>query len=170
MDELISRQAAIDALTEHAQWMQERYHETCSLPGMIRVIEGLPSAQEPCEDAVSRQALKKGFNEMCDLACPYTKKQRHVMCGSCGLGTAFDVLEATPSVTPKQQWIPCSERLPDREMPVWVSMCDDDVLKAIWRNGWCEPNGYKVGLTDGQVIAWMPRQTEPQPYQEEGDQ
>lgn len=48
-NDTISRQAAIDALTEHAEWMQERYHETCSLPGMIRVIEELPSAEpEPC--------------------------------------------------------------------------------------------------------------------------
>ena len=43
--DLISRQAAIDALTEHAKWLQERYHETCSLPGMIRVIEELPSVE-----------------------------------------------------------------------------------------------------------------------------
>lgn len=63
---------------------------------------------EPCEDAVSRQTLKDGFTEMCNLICPYTKKRQHVMCGSCLMGTAFDVLEATPSVTPKQRtghWI-----------------------------------------------------------------
>jgi hypothetical protein len=45
MSNLIDRQAAIDALTKHAKWMQERYHETCSLPGMINAIEELPSAQ-----------------------------------------------------------------------------------------------------------------------------
>lgn len=63
---------------------------------------------EPCEDAVSRQTLKDGFTEMCSLICPYNKKRQHVMCGSCLMGTAFDVLETTPSVTPKQRtghWI-----------------------------------------------------------------
>ena len=58
---------------------------------------------EPCEDAVSRKAVKDGFVEMCSLICPYTEKQRHTMCGSCLLGTAFDVLEATQPVTPKQR-------------------------------------------------------------------
>ena len=58
---------------------------------------------EPCEDAVSRKAVKDGFVEMCSLICPYTEKQRHAMCGSCLLGTAFDVLEATQPVTPKQR-------------------------------------------------------------------
>ena len=63
---------------------------------------------EPCEDTVSRKAVKDGFVEMCNLLCPYTEKQRHAMCGSCLLGTAFDVLETTQSVTPKQRtgkWI-----------------------------------------------------------------
>lgn len=73
------------------------------------VLDAMPSAQsELCEDAVSREVLKDGFTEMCNLICPYTKKQQHVMCGSCLMGTAFDVLEATPSVTPKQRtgkWI-----------------------------------------------------------------
>ena len=58
---------------------------------------------EPCEDAVSRKAVKDGFVEMCSLICPYTEKQRHTMCGSCLLETAFDVLEATQPVTPKQR-------------------------------------------------------------------
>ena len=79
-------------------------------------------------------------------------------------------IETVPSAQPEQRWIPCSERFPDKEMPIWVSMCDDNVLKAIWRNGWCAPNGYKMGLTDGQVIAWMPRETVPEPYREEGDE
>lgn len=68
-----------------------------------------------CEDAVSRKTLKKGFEEMCDLNCPYTKKQRHFMCGSCVLGSAFDVLEATPSVMA----IKALEQ-PERECGVWL--------------------------------------------------
>lgn len=92
----------------------------------------------------------------------YNEGERNVI--ACVIG----MLSSLPSVQPEQSWIPVSERFPDKEMPVWVSMCDDDVLKAIWRNGWCAPNGYKMGLTDGQVIAWMPRQTIPEPYKEEG--
>ena len=58
-----------------------------------------PIKEIPTADIVSRKAVKDGFIEMCNLICPYTEKQRHVMCGSCLLGTAFDVLEATPSVS-----------------------------------------------------------------------
>ena len=110
-----------------------------------------------CEDAVSREkAIMATWKE------PGYVDPLNVM-------TAIrDRIKELPSVTSKQRWIPCRERLPDREMPVWVSMCDDDVLKAIWRNGWCAPNGHKIGLTDGQVIAWMPRQIVPEPYREEG--
>ena len=153
MDDLISRQAAIDALDEQiAQCnkaiksfvlsMKDEYAakvEKASLTAFRERLEYLPPAQpqitheqaveylqstgwmqnhdlqmmldgvhrftahpEPCEDAVSRKAVKDGFVEMCNLICPYTEKQRHTMCGSCLLGTAFDVLEATQPVTPKQ--------------------------------------------------------------------
>lgn len=70
---------------------------------VIETISELEAQPEPCEDAVSRKAVKDGFVEMCSLICPYTEKQRHIMCGSCLLGTAFDVLEATQPVTPKQR-------------------------------------------------------------------
>ena len=105
MDDLISRQAAIDALDGEIEITGRTNAE--AVKGYVRLVkdrlERLPSAQpEPCEDAVSRKAVKDGFVEMCNLICPYTEKQRHTMCGSCLLGTAFDVLEATPPVTPKQ--------------------------------------------------------------------
>ena len=95
MSDLIDRQEAIDAL--HT-WFRDGFDEDkwWNSTHVLAAIEGLPPAQpEPCEDAVSRKAVKDGFVEMCSLICPYTEKQRHIMCGSCLLGTAFDVLEAT---------------------------------------------------------------------------
>ena len=105
MSDLIDRQAAIDALDGEIEITGRTNAE--AVKGYVRLVkdrlERLPSAQpEPCEDAVSRKAVKDGFVEMCNLICPYTEKQRHIMCGSCLLGTAFDVLEATQPVTPKQ--------------------------------------------------------------------
>lgn len=124
MSNLIDKQAAIDALKNDMAsldhiikgmsaydvkldaYVSQRNQVNCD----ICTINNLPTAQpEPCEDAVSRKAVKDGFVEMCSLICPYTEKQRHTMCGSCLLGTAFDVLEATQPVTPKQgtgYWIP----------------------------------------------------------------
>ena len=112
-DDTISRKQAIDALMSLTIYKSKREivqaadkDENSWIGGVaecIDEIEDLPSAQpEPCEDAVSRKAVKDGFVEMCSLICPYTEKQRHIMCGSCLLGTAFDVLEAIQPVTPKQ--------------------------------------------------------------------
>ena len=130
-DDTISRKQAIDALMSLTIYKSKREivqaadkDENSWIGGVaecIDEIEDLPSAQpEPCEDAVSRKAVKDGFVEMCNLICPYTEKQRHTMCGSCLLGTAFDVLEATQPVTPKQRtgkWIngkcdKCGEHAP----------------------------------------------------------
>ena len=119
----ISRQAAIDALKNDMASLDHiikgmsandvRLDAYVSQRNQVNydiyTINNLPPAQPvQCEDAVSRQTLKDGFTEMCNLICPYSKKQQHVMCGSCLMGTAFDVLEATPPVTPKQRtgkWI-----------------------------------------------------------------
>lgn len=122
-DDLISRQAAIDALKNDMASLDHiikgmsandvRLDAYVSQRNQVNydidTINNIPTVQsEPCEDAVSRKAVKDGFVEMCSLICPYTEKQRCVMCGSCLLGTAFDVLEATQSVTPKKRtgkWI-----------------------------------------------------------------
>lgn len=45
MSDLIDRQAAIDAVTEHAKWLWKTWRETISLAGIIEVISNLPSAQ-----------------------------------------------------------------------------------------------------------------------------
>lgn len=44
-DDLISRQAAIDALVNHGKWLWERYHEPCHIAAMIDVIQDLPAAE-----------------------------------------------------------------------------------------------------------------------------
>lgn len=45
MSDLIDRQAAIDAITNYAKFLWEKFHETGNLAGMIEAIEGVPSAQ-----------------------------------------------------------------------------------------------------------------------------
>lgn len=63
MDDLISRQAAIDALADYIYNVDKVYStghlSTADCENAARsVLENLPSAQpEPCEDAVSRQAI-----------------------------------------------------------------------------------------------------------------
>lgn len=43
--DLIRRQAAIEAITNYAKFLWDKFHETCNLAGMIEAIEGVPSAE-----------------------------------------------------------------------------------------------------------------------------
>ena len=90
----ISRQEAIDAFMtstsdgDKADWCKW-------------VLEQLPSVAKdtnvPCKDLISRQVAIDALDGLCDRECEYSKKQRHVMCGACHLGSAFDVIEQLPS-------------------------------------------------------------------------
>ena len=76
------------------------------------------------------------------------------------IGTLKNILDMMPTIEPEQQWIPCSERLPevDGEKYLVTDYCEQINRKRIHisscyvnREGfWSEvPLGYKV-------IAWMP--------------
>ena len=39
----------------------------------------------------------KDLDCLCDIVCQYSKKQRYVMCGSCPLGDAFELLDNQPA-------------------------------------------------------------------------
>lgn len=43
--ELISREDAIEAITNYAKFLWDNYHETCHLAGMIDAIDSLPTAE-----------------------------------------------------------------------------------------------------------------------------
>ena len=82
-------------------------------------------------------------------------------CGSkfCGL-PCDDVaaLKALPSAQPEQQWIPCSERLPNKADHT------DDMVLVCYRNGSVRFNTYMNGWVQGNPVAWMPL---PEPYRED---
>ena len=44
-------------------------------------------------DYIKREDVLNGLDKLCDIVCPYSKKQRSVMCGACTLGSAFDAIE-----------------------------------------------------------------------------
>ena len=100
----------------------------------------------------------------------------------------FARIRKLPSAQPEQQWIPCSERLPEDGATVWVTIKGHDVIRcedgetleqAIERinkirwvtqgywseeeHGWNDPS-YGCPLIV-QPIAWMPIDT-PEPYKE----
>ena len=44
--ELISRDAAIEAITNYAKFLWDNFHETCNLAGIIDTINALPTAEK----------------------------------------------------------------------------------------------------------------------------
>ena len=162
-DDTISRQAAIDALD--------------CINGTEEVLRSLPSAQpEPCEDAVSRQeAIDAVKNKCTDIyvgnlpAMTYKKE-------------VYGVLQKLSPVTPKQKWISCSERLPEKNglYLAWIvwPYYDEPTFSIINYDADVEAFGEwkeyyhpeTLGYLDREfeefdkVIAWMPL---PEPYTKE---
>lgn len=85
------------------------------------------------------------------------------------------ILKSLPSAQPEQQWIPCSERLPEEDyvliskkpskisgdkwcVAIAIRMTDPRSGKVNWRD-----TGFGV-IQDDKVLAWMPL---PEPYKGE---
>ena len=106
------------------------------------------------DDLISRQAAIDEFG--------LSEKTRKYGGDHSGYGTMMlyeiqDTLESLPSA---QQWIPCSERLPE---------AGEYVLRTIRKFGWHGEEYWSVDIgpyntNDGSIIAWMPL---PEPYRGE---
>ncbi len=172
MDDLISRQAAIDAIKNNIMPTKEGFYEPSDV---FCELTQLPSAQpegakdinvpinyiepEPCEDAVSREAAIK--------CCTF---------GRTSLGLIGE-LRRLPSVTPKQRWILCVDgNEPKTNADCWISTNAKYVRRASYApKANNQPNGFIV--TEGgfgfyeygkYAKAWMPYD-KPEPYREEGE-
>ena len=112
--------------------------------------------QEPCEDAVSRQAVldEKYLIELEDGQSFYCINPEDV--------------EALPPVTPTQRWIPVSERLPKEGETVLVCyQAQGKIAQSVCE--WFDmPNRGIVwsSLCGRTPIAWMPL---PEPYKAESE-
>ena len=82
-------------------------------------------------------------------------------------GDAEDALKALP---PAQQWIPCSERLPEEEKTYLVTFANEKVGMSSWHKDTLYNRGFDAYLTgvteDGEceyfgVVAWMEK---PEPW------
>lgn len=101
-------------------------------------------------DSISRQAaIDAMVNELSYL--PITTEKAYEIA---------EVLNDLPSAQPEQQWIPCSERLPEPRIDVW---CNSDMGQMV---GYYEENvetWYSRNYLELMVTAWMPL---PEPYRE----
>jgi hypothetical protein len=107
--------------------------------------------QQPSDDCISRQAVLDIINF--EDKWLYDAKSHNA-----DTKIAFSGLEsrvkALPSVTPKTEWIPVSERLPDENGSYLVTVKRGYIVLGLW-----------VGVAENwaNVIAYMPL---PEPYRE----
>lgn len=135
----------------------------------------IPSA-EPCEDAISRQALLKLMGEEPFNWTDSDKELQEVE----DYRNFRNMVEQLPSVNPQEpKWIPVSERLPEWDIECLVvddkgefgvGFYRDDV--GAWDSpswGWLERkddvdnhDAYYMPCGIGKIVAWMPL---PKPYE-----
>lgn len=80
---------------------------------------------------------------------------------------ARNLIEDLPSAQPEQMWIPCSERLPEAEVEVFVYLFERPSPYIAWisKDGKWHTEDFVLEVDDNPV-AWM---SLPEPYQEEQD-
>ena len=171
--DLISRQDAIEVIEEmQMPIMRSMFpEEQFVFKGMseaLSAIKDLPSAQPeteerkeesaqnvPKEDLISRKAAIDALkNERSDWNCDHNVPVDH----------CIDAIYSVPSAQPEPQWIPCSERLPEENVPVLLGVRFKDDFKffvsaRIDYNYWSG-----LGREIKGELRWMPL---PEPYRAE---
>ena len=159
---------------EFKAWLERVHWHVVKCDELGRELEKLQSAQpekrtdkrtetHAC-DSVSRQAaisiplMPKGLRkyQTCNLDDAYDE----------GWGDYQACVSQLPSAQPEQQWIPCSERLPEKNVWVLVTFMmangevDIDIMRINrWDSAW-ETRDFDMAYRE-TVVAWMPL---PEPY------
>lgn len=115
--------------------------DVCSFPYDCPLSE----VPESCEDAISREAAKWV-----------------VFCNRDHVEDQANAIDELPSVTPKQQWIPVTERLPEKPNVYTVTDSKGDVVRFVF-TGTESSREYWLRCAK----AWMPL---PESYREEGEE
>lgn len=118
--------------------------------------------QEPCEDAISRQAVLEQLDVYCKSNCKYTEAEQDVMCRACDTGSCIELIENMPSVTParpKGEWISPKIALPEEDSFVLVTINARGrrrVRSSFYMNKlFMNDNGDTWRATDKHLVAWM---------------
>ena len=160
MDDLISRESVIDKLKRE----EKIFYSPAGLKYLIGAVRDLPSAQpekrtenaqktRAC-DLISRQAA---IDALCDDYCSgHHDCKRYPKCEN---------LRAIQKLPSAQQWIPCSERLPEEEVEVFVYLFDRPSPYIAWisKDGKWHTEDFTLEV-DENPATWMPL---PEPFKGE---
>ena len=152
MDDLISRQQAIDALD--------------CINGVEEVLRSLPSAQP--EEHTNERTKTHACDLISRQAVLLLPKSATKTLGGEIVSESVEIsdIEELPSVQPEPQWIPCNERLPENKSFVLTTIRVPGKRSRV-RSGFYDSglfmidNGDTWNIREKRVIAWMPL---PEPY------
>ena len=165
----VSRQAMFDGLASIAKAKAKSDAQKSLMGRVMFFTEQLPPVAPKlteCEDCVSREAVLDALH----VEGRPTKRFDYVIDVKC------DIM-ALPPVTPKQRWIPVSERLPEDTQPVLLTIRRMSRLynhepfitvghiswnQTTW---WCAHDG-DCARNEIEVLAWMPL---PEPWKGENN-
>ena len=176
MSDLISRQAAIDALEQ----AKEQYFDRRVIIGKMQdVVSNLPSAQsksykEKLKEIADALSEKFAYMNTClnerDIILGYlgVKRPGEIHCNTDCTNIKCEshyCYKKTPSAQPEQRWIPCSERLPEESGRYLVTNTQWGTYHVDWNIYYVNVEGHCDGwLWEQGCIAWMPL---PEPYRGE---
>ena len=155
MDDLISRQQAIDAIVK---WFYDVFgiKESDGTATIFKRLRELPSAQPPASECWRCNCKKMDTVYGLDGTVYTQDKDKQGWTGQ------------IPFAQP--QWIPCSEKLPDEDEDVLVCSEDGDIDIACWMpEQWTDNPHIEWWSGEYRVyaVAWMPL---PKPYGGENDE
>lgn len=134
-----------------AEWLKEHFNTTEAM------LYGQPS-----EDCISREAVIDIINFEDKWLFDANGHNANTKIAFSGLESR---VKALPSVSPKQRWIPVSEKLPEVNIHVLAQFYIGGMAECyLAHNYWHIVGGAR--MTFDEVIAWQPL---PQPYMEDSE-
>ena len=122
--------------------------------------------KEPCEDAISKSDVFEILGNLMSIPYDFDRQINEK-----DVSESMDEIRALPSVTPtrkKEEWIPCSERMPKQNECIG-NVCkyylvqdnyDDMYVARYTSDGWISIDS----ILQDNIVAWMPL---PEPYKAE---
>ncbi len=128
---------------------------------VTRAIKAIEN--EPCDDCISREKVKEFVNFVQSIKDNHNKQGEPINYGTiCDIVIRAHRLLDLPSVTPTQEWIPCSEALPLDRHAVLAWSINNTYCAYLEDEKWYIFGSYAWELEE--VTAWQPL---PKPYKKE---